>query len=216
MIHKINTDYSKRIEGVKLFREDIEVILSRIENKLPKVEIHDSNNVYVNIDEVISHKGQNPKEISITARNKDLSLEYFSLDFKKDYVTIHSRGSEKMYSFGLEIGELIKNKEDKYYRILNPNSLLFISFLVTICSTFFIDKKTKNLTQPWLLWVISVLAIITIVSYFYKYLWVGLTLVRRHEYGFWNRNKDKIILSILGLILGSIITLLFQLIISKI
>lgn len=216
MIHKINTDYIKRIEGVKLFREDIEFLLSRIEKILSKVEIHDSKNVYDNIDEVILHQGQNPKEISITARNKDLSLEYFSLDFKKDYVTIYSRGSEKMYSFGLEIGELIKNKEDEYYRIINPNRLLYILLLVTMFSTLFIDQKTKTLSQPWLLWVICVLAIITIVSYFYKYLWVGLTLVRRHEYGFWNRNKDKIILSLLGLILGSIITLLFQLITSKV
>lgn len=147
MIHKINTDYIKRIEGVKLYREDIEVLLLRIEKMLSKVEIHDSKNVYDNIDEVISHQGQNPKEISITARNKDLSLEYFSLDFKKDYVTIHSRGSEKMYSFGLEIGELIKNKEDKYYRIINPNRLLYILFLVTMCSTLFIDKKNKNLKR---------------------------------------------------------------------
>jgi hypothetical protein len=31
MITKINTDYTRRIEGVKLFREDIESILSRVE-----------------------------------------------------------------------------------------------------------------------------------------------------------------------------------------
>jgi hypothetical protein len=172
--------------------------------------------MYDSIDELITHQGQNPKEISISARNKDLSLEYFSLHFNKDHISVYSRGSEKMYSFGLEIGELIKNKVDKYYKILNPNSLLFISFLVTLISTIFIDKKTKTLSQPWLLWVICILAIITIKSYFYRYLWIGLSLVRRHEYGFWNRNKDKIILSILGLILGCIITLLFQFITTKI
>lgn len=215
MIHKINTDYSIRIEGVKLFREDIEMIHSRIGKTLEKVEIHDSNNMYDNIDELILHQGQNPREICISARNKDLSFEYFSLNFKKDYVTVYSRGSEKMYLFGLEIGELIKNKVDKYYRILNPNSLLFISFLVTIWTTFFIDIKTETLSQPWLLWLICILAIITIISYFYRYLWIGLSLVRKYEYGFWNRNKDKIILSILGLILGSIITILFQFITSK-
>ena len=198
MINKINTDYSKRIKGVKLFREDIENIISRVEKTLQKVEIHDSKNMYDNLEEVIAHQGQNPKEITISGSNKDLSLEYFSFDVNKDYVTIHSRGSEKLYSFGLEITELIKNNVDKYYTNLNPNNLLFITALASTSLIIFIDKKTKTLSQPWLLWMICILVTLTISSYFYKYLCVGLTLARRHEYGFWNRNKDKIILTILG------------------
>ena len=134
---------------------------------------------------------------------------------KNDYVSIYSRGSEKMYSFGLEIAELIKNKEDKYYTTLKPHNLLFITFLASTSLILFIDKETKTLSQPWLLWFVGVLALLTLFSYFYKYLWVGLTLVRRHEYGFWNRNKDKIILALFGIIAGSLLTLLIQLITSK-
>ncbi|MDI5950438.1 hypothetical protein [Flavobacterium yafengii] len=215
MKNKINTDYSKRFIGVKLFREDFENILSLAEKTLQQVEIHDSTNMYENLDEVITHKGQNPKEISITGRNRDFSLEYFSFDVKNDYVSIYSRGSEKMYSFGLEIAELIKNKEDKYYTTLKPHNLLYITFLASTSLILFIDKETKTLSQPWLLWFVGVLGLLTLFSYFYKYLWVGLTLVKRHEYGFWNRNKDKIILALFGIIAGSIITLLIQLISSK-
>lgn len=215
MKNKINTDYSKKFIGVKLFREDFENILSLAKKTLQQVEIHDSTNMYENLDEVITHKGQNPKEISITGRNRDFSLEYFSFDVKNDYASIYSRGSEKMYSFGLEIAELIKKKEDKYYTTLKPHNLLYITFLASTSLILFIDKETKTLSQPWLLWFVGVLGLLTLFSYFYQYLWVGLTLVRRHKYGFWNRNKDKIILALFGIIAGSIITLLIQLVSSK-
>ena len=215
MKNKINTDYSIRIIGVKLYREDFESILSLAEKTLQQVEINDSTNMYENLDEVITHKGQNPKEITITGRNEDLSLEYFSIDIKNDYVSIYSRGSEKMYSFGLEVAELIKNKQDKYYTTLKPDNLLFITFLSSTSLILFIDKETKTLSQPWLLWFVGILALLTLFSYFYKYLWVGLTLLRRHEYGFWKRNKDKIILTLFGIIAGSLVTLLTQLLTSK-
>ena len=70
MKNKINTDYSKRIIGVKLFREDFERILSLAEKTLQQVEIHDYTNMYENIDEVITQKGQNPHEITITGKNR--------------------------------------------------------------------------------------------------------------------------------------------------
>jgi hypothetical protein len=40
--------------------------------------------MYDNIEEVIIHQGQYPKEISITTKSTDLSLEFFTLDVKKD------------------------------------------------------------------------------------------------------------------------------------
>jgi hypothetical protein len=212
MIQKTNTDYSKTIEGTKLYREDIENILSRLNSVLQKVEIHDSKNIYDNIDDVLSHNGQNPTEISISAQNSDYSLEYFTINIKKERITIYSRGSEKMYALGIEIRELIKSNGIWYYKILNPSNLLFFTFLASISLALFYDKKTKTLNPTWLSWIVIALFLLVFFSYVYRYLWSSLTLVRKHEYGFWNRNKDKIILTSIGLILGSIITILVQLI----
>lgn len=215
MINKTNTNYSKRIEGTKLYREDIEFIISRVEKSLQKVEIHDANNMYDNIDEVIEHQGLNPKKITINAEKVGSSLEYFSLDVNKNYVVIISRGSEEMYSLGLEIEERIKSREDKFYTKSKPTRSLYLT-IITLLYLFFGNHEQKGIIyKQSLICIVIFLAIITLISFSYKYLWNNLTLSRRHDYGFWIRNNDKIILTLISMIIGSILTIFLQLIISK-
>lgn len=201
-------NYSKSISNAKLYLDDIEDIIEKLTQKSLTVKIYDDQNIYDNITEVIELKGKNPKKLSIVG-NADF-LESISLKIEKNDIWIYSNGSETLYLYGIELNDFIRTKKNWLLSILNPNILFVSSIISLVFVILLIDFKTKTLPYNWLIWIPTALYSLLIFRTIIKYFWTNLELVRRHQYGFIKRNKDSILLMIIGAILGSILTIITQ------
>ncbi len=57
--------FSSSIYGVKLYIEDVELIVSKIKNLSNNFQISDNDNTYQDIEELRKYKGDNPQLIKI-------------------------------------------------------------------------------------------------------------------------------------------------------
>jgi len=220
MIQKDKTHFYQTLKGIRLFEEDINEIISRLKKYSLIIEIQDKNNLYDNIEEVKQNKGVHPKILNIDAKSKiDLGkretyYESASLDFDRKKVRISFGGSERLYSLGFEIKDYLKARRPLYIRIFNyENWLFFASFFVGM---ILFTLKEKDSFYRFLILYISVpFFVVFVISVFVGVTTHGLNLTRRHEYGFWKRNKDRILVAIIAAALGVFSTLFVQWISKK-
>jgi ABC-type bacteriocin/lantibiotic exporter with double-glycine peptidase domain len=209
MKQKISKHFYETISGIRIFRDDIDELLQWFQNKSLVTKIHDSSSVYENIEEVINFKGNNPKQLALEGESES-KWESVTISIEKEKVSISSTGSEAMYAFGFELKDYFLNRVPWHYKVFNPWIFFILIPVSTAILQIFIDDKTKNLRYPWLWWIFVTVTLFLIISIVNRYFGFGLTLTRKHEYGFWKRNKDKILLTILGALIGSALTLFFQ------
>ena len=206
---KSNTHFSELIYGIRIFRDDIEEVLTLLTKKSLKIEIHDSKNIYENIDEVINLRGNKSKKIKIEGKDNS-SFESVTIDIEGNRVWICSSGSENMYSFGFELKDFFKSKVPWHYKVFNPWIFGLLIIPAFYISNYYVDEKTNSILYHWVNGVCFIIDIILLLSILIRNNSYGLTLSRKHEYGFLNRNKDKIIVAVITALLGSLLTLLIQ------
>lgn len=213
MKQKQETYYSARLKGIVPFRNDIERVLTILNDSGLDISIEDDNNVYDSINEVIHNVGTNPRKIEIRGKNKN-TYESVGLIFEKTKLLINCHGSEQMYSLGFRIKEYFSKTIPWHYRIFNPWIYYFTTITPLLALTFAFDKTTGELKRPWILVFFSLSLLLWFFSYILRNNAYGIKLIKNHEYGFWKRNKDglkvSIISTIIGAILGVICTLLVQ------
>jgi hypothetical protein len=185
-----NTNFSKSIYNAKLYLEDIEDIIEILNRKSLKIGIYDDNNLYENIGEVIELRGKSPKKLTINGNGE--FLESISIRIEKNEIWIHSSGSERLYSCGIELNDFIRAKKNWLLSSLNPYYLFASSITTLTVLIILFDKETKTLPYQWLVWIPVTLYSLLIFRTIVKYFWRNLELVRKHEYGFFRRNKDSI------------------------
>jgi hypothetical protein len=207
-----STTFSESVDGIRVFRDDIEDILSLLTIKSFNIEIHDSTAVYEDLDELITLKGNHVLSIEIKGDKKigDWNREWVSIKFGKRDVLIFASGSEFMYAFGYELEGFFKSKIAWYNRIFNPWYFIIPPCLFSTLLIGNYDKYSKTAFYQFSMWLMASFIFLSIISLAIRYFNYGVTLTRRHEYGFWNRNKDKILLMIIATIFGSILTLIIQ------
>jgi hypothetical protein len=203
-----NNNYSKYIINSKLYLEDIEDIIEKLTQKSLTIKLYDDDNIYDNINELIELKGKNPKKLTIEGKAE--LFEYISIKIDKNDIWINSNGSEILYLCGLELNEFIRTKKNWLLTFLNPNLLLALSTFSLLFLLSLFDKTTKTLPYNWLIWIPVILYSLLIFRTIFKYFWINLELVRRHQYGFIKRNKDSILLMIISAIFGSLLTIITQ------
>lgn len=215
MIKKEKKYFNATINYTKLYLEDIENIISKIENENIKIEISDNENVYESIAELKSIKGNNPKLIKIEGTLKSGFLEYINVRITEFSSTIYVHHSETLLKPAYEIEKLLISKKRKliysyfnsYNAKINVIFNLVISTILFLVYTF-ITKKDFNYTIWFfiiLLWVL-----IFFISELNPNSNTKIELERKHELNFYEKNKDKILFgivtTIIGIIIGSIIT----------
>lgn len=207
MIQKDKESSFDRIKGILIFRDDIEEIIDLLNQYNLTIEIQDENYLYENIDDLIKHKGSHPKKLKVEARNRDLR-ESINLDFEKKVVSIFSYGSKNMYALSFELKDYFKSKRTWYFRIFN--TWFFLGAVISL--SFFLNSisKEKLIEETLKLWVFGTLVLLLLISLLMDFTTHGINLIRKHEYGFWKRNQDKILLSIITAIFAILGTLLVQ------
>ncbi len=213
MKKKTESYYSDRIKGFVAFRNDIEEVLNILTDNGLSITFQDDKHYYDNIDEIIRNVGNSPKTIIIEARNKD-TFESVRLNFDKNELLINCIGSEQMYSLGFRLKNYFSKTIPWHYKVFNPWIFYFTTIPLIFTITLAFDKATNELTRPWILVLFAISSLFGLFSCFLRKKAYGIKLVRIHEHGFWKRNKDNLIVTLIstliGVALGVIGTLLVE------
>jgi hypothetical protein len=203
------------LEGIRLFRDDLEEIMQSMNGFSTDIVISDDYNRYDSFDELLQHRGVRPLTLRLSCSKSD-TYQSISLSIKKNTVSLHSYGGAEAHAMIYELQDYIKNKIPKLYRFINPFVWYFIFLLVFFLSIIISPKLSSLLSikNPINAVLIGFL-VVFLGSIAYRRLSLGVFLTKRHSGNVIKRNKDKIILLIIGGVVGVVGTLLIQWIASS-
>jgi hypothetical protein len=196
---------SKFYRGIRLYHDDIELILSILKENDFEVKITDKEFEYDSLDDLIDKQGVHPDNFSLYGEKTGdrLLTVSVSISFEKDRISIfsHNLDKQKAYIAYTKIGEICETHESKVYKILNPwiplFPLMFLSGFINLHS--------------FILILVVLLLALSIVSALYRYSRYQVILRRRHIGGFWKQNSDRIWLLILGAVFGFFLKIVWDL-----
>lgn len=204
-------EFSSSVYGVKLYRDDIELIISKIESK-PNFNISDEDNIYKNIEEFIEYKGYNPKIMKLATTE---NFNYIFIRITDNIASITCKG-EAFLRDAYEIEKLfLKRKNNPIITyFFNPRNAKFNLLILTIVISIYYSYQLLYLKQKFeyknnfvgiIFWLIILL--ITLINQNFN---GKIELKRKHESSFWDKNKDAILVSIISAIIAAIITYIVQ------
>ena len=205
-----STDFSKEYKGIQLYRDDIELILSVLEENKSDVKIKDNTYEYDSLDELIEKCGITPIYFEIRAKFKPDGSVTLSFTRKEVYLISYGWGQKEPGIVFMRIRDSLDTKFSRTYRILNP--WIWYFFMLPFIGMYPFNFH-RILQMPLWLHTLSILFVVTfILSALYRRFRHQVILRRKHEGGFFKRNADKIWLLIAGTVFGIILKLIFDVI----
>lgn len=123
-------------------------------------------------------------------------------------VSLVAYGYDDLFSFAHELKDYLLNKVPVHYKLLNPQFWLAITWILGLCWLYIRPKDEVQPHNNWFLYFAITFLCFWIISFANRRINFKINLVRKHEYGFFKRNSDALILMVISAIFGSILTLL--------
>jgi len=190
--------FKRNLSPVTLYIDDISEILEKMEHVCKEIKLGDEKYKYESLEELKKHRGNKVKEIEICGYYPFLTLEIGK------YVNISTSGeTEAVIGLWYSLKDYLKRKSPWYSKILTAgswgiSSLLLLSLLPLVLITF------PKIKEPYFN-VMAISGFFYILSFLVRLKGSTIYLERKHQISnFWGRNRDKIIM----LLIGSILTLL--------
>ncbi len=215
---KPDSTYELKVyERIKLYRDDIDLILSIFHENEYTVQITDKEFQFDSLEELIDKRGIAPSYFEIYGRQTENNNESLRVSFDKEKIHIHvyldvQKTSKIIFA---QIRDICESRMSKIYKILNP----WLYFSALILSVLFLslwgNKGTEKSLSEYNTWVIILLTVFPaamILSFLYRTDRRQVILRRKHEGGFWKQNSNKIWLLILGALIGIFIKFILDLI----
>ena len=182
--------FSSSIYGVKLYIDDIELILSKIESVKDTYIISDDDNIYENLAELKQYKGNNPGIIKIEAKSEDvLHFEYLFIRITENIGSVTSKG-EKYNRLAYEIEKIyLKRKNNPFitYFFNQKNARNNVIFLFLILGgiylyrTYHLKEVVDVKKNIWSIIIWLIIFFITLVNSNFN---GKIELKRKHEDSF--------------------------------
>ncbi len=205
---------SKTYKGIQLYRDDVELILSLLQENEFTVPIRDKTFEYDSLDELIKKCGITPTYFEINAKLKSAPSyrASVSLSFEREGLHLQSYGDEQKEPkiVFARIRDILDVKSTRLYKILNP--LIWFALITPVYWIYPTKIYYRELSQlPLWFHILSILSIGTFISAaLYRRLRHQVILKRKHEGGFLKRNADKIWLLVIGTVFGIILKLIID------
>lgn len=207
---------SKFYKGICLYRDEIDHILSILQEKGYEIKITDKEFEYNSLDDLIEKRGVTPRYFKIEGKGRGHTYEWpLSIIFDKESIHINSSNLSNQADFNIYIkaSDVCSSHYSKLYKILNPWTYLY-PLILGIYLERSVFKITGTELQVYLaLLIIGVTALI--ISIIYRERRHQVILVRRHIGGFWKQNSDKIWLLIIGALIGGFSKTIIDMILKK-
>jgi len=191
-----------------LFREDLEAIENILKELSPKeygLETEDAE--YDTIKDV-------EENLKITNLSFHTYNPYIYLNFGESgaYISADSDSLEVLGTIK-KIADIISRRERKFlWYMVRLAPLLLVIFAPLLTLLILLREEGINISNVFLIFVAISLGLWPVVAYyigFYRFSIVEF-VYKKDRVNFFIRNKDQLLLIIIGTIIGSLITLLFQ------
>ena len=200
--------FSSSIYGVKVYIDDIELILSKILSLNETFTISDNENSYDNLEELKKYKGNNPSIIKIDSNNK---FNYLSIRIFENVASVNSYGNE-YNKIAYEIEKIFLRRKSHpfisyFFNTKNArNNIIILSIVLSgifFYKTYYLHESV-NLKQN--IWYVVAWLIILLITLMHPNFNGKIELKRRHENSFLKNNKDSILIATITAIITAIIT----------
>lgn len=208
------TSFRCSIPRTKLFINDIEAVIAKLRRFDLEVEITDSDNKYDSLEDIIEHKGKNPKEISLRGKSKGSSFDLLYLRISDRSSLLIINGKPELVSLGYELEKFLKDRQtnwlysvfNSYYSKINIILNLVLLFGFWLYSRYTETEFNYQLITP----IIGFWLLILLYSELNPMTNSNIELVKKHELSIYQRNKDKILIGIILALLTAFIALIFK------
>jgi hypothetical protein len=207
--------FSSTISGVKLYIDDIELILSKLSTINENYTIFDDENIYEDLDELKKYKGFNPSIIKIESKSENDGFNFIYIRILENIASIRSYG-ENQNRIAYEIEKIFfKRKINPFIRFFfnSKNAIFNITLLTPILAIIYVYRTyylKENISVKQNLWPLIIWLIILFLALLNKNTNGKIELKRRHESNFMKNNSDAILLVIITAILTAVITYLIS------
>lgn len=210
-----NQTFNKELKMPRLFREDLEFIEKIIKEELQPREykIETREYEYETVD-LIPRDHETVTELHIQTYTP-----YISIDFNRYSARVYAADDDLKTTGALtKIIEILIKKERKISYWSQEIAIYLTPFLFGALFTFIITRKIE-LTRHWLAIGIFILILVVVwwaVSFYSMFRFSEINFfTSKKRQNFLQRNKDQIILLIIGAFAGAVFTVLIQGIFQK-
>ena len=210
---KEETSKSRYFYNVKMYLDDVEYILSLLENENLSITLENDTHQYDSLEEVCENMGEKVNSLEVKGeQKKDFHYGFVSFEIDKDSRRIYCSNKE-LFGVFYAIEEFLSKKTKPIlivFSVFAWGLLLYLSLITRLIIGF---KDQSFFGYPLFTSIIFTFTLLLLLSIYIKITHRGVYLVRRHvSKNFFSRNKDKFIL----LIIGGIFTLFVNYILSLI
>lgn len=206
-----------RFPPTVLYRTDIDHIIEMANERDLNVKISDEDYGYTSLDEVQEQRGNRVYKLNIVAQKDNSIFETLDVLIEKDGVTLRCQKKDHLVPLWYEIKEFISKRMPWYARFMYPSRWVWAAIVWLLIR----PKAEEFHTLPQsmvLVWqgVFALFVLVSIFSAYYRQMNHGIYLQKQYEVlGFWERNGDKMLMLIIGTVLGVIGTVVSNLITGK-
>jgi hypothetical protein len=214
-----NSKYSTIDIKVKLFKEDLEYLTNTIIHNFDYVVIYADEYELENFAELNDIKKDKISFYKINAYDKGNNFNELKMtvSIHKDRIHIDISDYNELKCKAIEniINDLIDNRK-LIFNIIGSGYIYFTSILILGLLAILVKEplfiKTINIYYITILGI--TLIILAIISYYIRFNLKNIIILQKQRYGFYRRNKDKIIVGIIVAFIASLITVLISYLIS--
>ncbi len=191
---------AEHFDAVRLYRDDIQAVLDVMARAGLVIKITDARFEYDSLDDLTRSAGTSPQNVSFEGAEKEsLSLVGLSKSGRAWYLTYSGPAVQVV---GLEIERILRLRQSKVHALplhwlLQLGNLLFMAGLLS-----------RGRAGDVSLALMSVGALVATTSLFLTAYWLlypAVVLRFPHEAGFLSRNRDAILLLVVGAIGGGLV-----------
>lgn len=204
-----------RILPVKLFRNDLDEILSKMRSICSEIKLFDDKHQFDSLDDIKNNLGMTIRKLSIQGQNPSIRIDFGDL-FGEVSLSVYSNDASAIALF-YELRDFLMQRRLWVSKINYGYMWNFIAVVIGLTPLAFIFK-TQISNYPVivsLLLATLVITVIFILLNLIKQKGSLLYLEPRHNVDFWKVNKDKIVVAFVTAIVSAIVTLLIQSVVKK-
>jgi hypothetical protein len=181
------------MDGVRLYRDDVEQIFSLLEGAGLEVKIKDDSFEYTSLDDVSTGAGRSPRRLKIQAKMLDSHLS-ISLNFEGKRWYLYT-GDPSLFGVARECEACLRERQT----VVDHLPLFWIGMAGWVIISASSTAATAKITFTILpLFMFLGLALLGTAGglWLYLTLYPRIILRFRHEAGFLSRNRDQLLLLI--------------------
>lgn len=195
---------------VRLYRGDVENLIDILTNSGLNVVISDSEFTYDDLDELRAHRGTEIKELKIDGADPESNgtrrVSVKLSNHKDAYLSLYGR-RPPLESCWHRLRDFLTARRRWHQKILNPWFAWVLVIFAGLAGELLEQAFPSRADSAHALAYGIAIAFWASCLYFARAYPVVL-LDRQHEHeSFWRRNRDKITLTFIGAVIGSIVTL---------